>query len=102
MERSSYAQHRVERLLRLLDPRLSNQEQLDVLSQFVEQETADAYRRGLRGRGSFRSRTVERETRDEARDRSRMTRAGKPLNYSSAVQAGVLPRIEHEDEEGGQ
>ena len=96
MERSSYANRRVERMLQLLDPRFTTEQQLDALSQFVEQETADAYRRGTRGRGGFRSRRVGRGAGEsqEPRERARRTSAGAPLNYRSAVQAGVIKRLD--------
>jgi len=83
----TFSQKRREQLLGLLDPRLTDSEQVDSLSQFMEAEVDAAFKRGLR----YAERAPARPRADE---RARYTRDGRRLSYSSAVQAGRIRRAE--------
>lgn len=79
---NAYSDKRREALLELLDPTQPDGETVDSLVDFVDREVNSAFRRGVRyGQNG-----------GVVTDRSRRTTNGKALPYSSAVQAGVLPR----------
>lgn len=84
----TYTEQRRQQLLELLDPQLSDSEQVDSLSQFLEAEVDAAFKRGLR----YAERRPARGGAGE--DRSRFTSSGRRLPYSSAVQGGKLRRAD--------